>query len=168
LLHPAMLDDLGLPAAIDWHLQNFGKRHGIRVQLLQDQMAERLAPETEAATFRIVQEALTNTARHAHATSCCVSLQRLPNAISVTIEDDGVGFDATENSRSAARRGLGLLGIRERVAQLRGTLRLESSPGKGTRLMVELPARARITTEVGDVGTAPATPAEAADEVLHG
>jgi signal transduction histidine kinase len=168
LLHPAMLDDLGLPAAIDWHLQNFGKRHGIRVQLLQDQMAERLAPETEAATFRIVQEALTNTARHAHATSCRVSLQRLPNAISVTIEDDGVGFDATENSRSAARRGLGLLGIRERVAQLRGTLRLESSPGKGTRLMVELPARARITTEVGDVGTAPATPAEAADEVLHG
>jgi signal transduction histidine kinase len=168
LLHPAMLDDLGLPAAIDWHLQNFGNRHGIRVQLLQDQMGERLQPETEAATFRIVQEALTNTARHAHATSCRVSLQRLPNTISITIEDDGVGFDAAEVSRSAARRGLGLLGIRERVAQLRGTLRLESSPGTGTRLMVELPARTRTTTEVADGATAPITTADAAGEVLPG
>jgi two-component system sensor histidine kinase UhpB len=131
-------------------------------------MAERLAPETEAATFRIVQEALTNTARHAHATSCRVSLQRSPNTISVTIEDDGIGFDATELSRSAPRRGLGLLGIRERVAQLQGTLRLESSPGKGTRLTVELPARARMMTEVADAGTSPATAADAAGEVLHG
>jgi signal transduction histidine kinase len=168
LLHPAMLDDLGLPAAIDWHLQSFGKRHGIRVQLLQERMDERLLPETEAAAFRIVQEALTNTARHAHATSCRVYLQRLPNTVLITIEDDGIGFDATEVSRSGARRGLGLLGIRERVAQLRGTLRLESGPGKGTRLTVELPVETRTTTDDPDVVTAAPTSADAADEVLHG
>jgi signal transduction histidine kinase len=167
LLHPAMLDDLGLPAAIDWHLQSFGKRHDIRVQLLHERMDERLLPETEAAAFRIVQEALTNAARHAQATSCRVYLQRLPNTVLITIEDDGVGFDATEVSWSGARRGLGLLGIRERVAQLRGTLRLESSPGKGTRVTVELPAQSRTTT-IPDVLPAPATTASAAGEVLHG
>jgi signal transduction histidine kinase len=86
----------------------------------------------------------------------------------ITIEDDGVGFDATEISQSTARRGLGLLGIRERVAQLRGTLRLESSPGKGTRLTVELPARIRTTAEAPDVPPAPATAANAAGEALHG
>jgi signal transduction histidine kinase len=168
LLHPAMLDDLGLTAAIDWHLQSFGKRHDIRVQLLHERMNERLPPETEAAAFRIVQEALTNAARHAHATSCRIYLQGLSNTVLITIEDDGVGFDATEISQSTARRGLGLLGIRERVAQLRGTLRLESSPGKGTRLTVELPARIRTTAEAPDVPPAPATAANAAGEALHG
>jgi signal transduction histidine kinase len=168
LLHPAMLDDLGLTAAIDWHLQSFGKRHDIRVQLLHERMNERLLPETEAAAFRIVQEALTNAARHAHATSCRIYLQRLANTVLITIEDDGVGFDATEVSGSGARRGLGLLGIRERVAQLRGTLRLESSPGKGTRLTVELPAQIRTTADPPDVVPAPATTADAAGEALHG
>ena len=168
LLHPAMLDDLGLPAAIDWHLQSFGKRHDIRVQLLHERMDERLLPETEAGAFRIVQEALTNAARHAHAASCRVYLQRLPNTVLITIEDDGIGFDATEALQSGARRGLGLLGIRERVAQLRGTLRLESSLGKGTRVTVELPAQTRTTTDVPDVAPAPATTAGAAGEVIHG
>jgi signal transduction histidine kinase len=168
LLHPAMLDDLGLTAAIDWHLQSFGKRHDIRVQLLHERMNERLPPKTEAAAFRIVQEALTNAARHAHATSCRIYLQGLSNTVLITIEDDGVGFDATEIPQSTARRGLGLLGIRERVAQLRGTLRLESSPGKGTRLTVELPARIRTTAEAPDVPPAPATAANAAGEALHG
>jgi signal transduction histidine kinase len=169
LLHPAMLDDLGLPAAIDWHLQGFGKRHDIRVQLLHERMDERLMPQTEATAFRIVQEALTNVAKHAHAASCRVYLQRLPNTVLITIEDDGVGFDATEASESGPRRGLGLLGIRERVAQLRGTLRLESSPAKGTRLTVELPAQPRSKTDTADVVAAPAAiGGPASGEVLNG
>jgi signal transduction histidine kinase len=168
LLHPAILDDLGLTAAIDWHLQSFGKRHDIRVQLLHERMNERLLPETEAAAFRIVQEALTNAARHAHATSCRIYLQRLANTVLITVEDDGVGFDTTEVSQSGARRGLGLLGIRERVAGLRGTLRLESSPGKGTRLTVELPAQIRTPADVQDAVPASATTANAAGEALHG
>jgi len=154
LLHPPLLDDLGLPAAIDWYLRGFSKRHDIRVDLLHDPMPERLTPETEAAAYRIVQEALTNVAKHAHATVCRVYLQRLPNTVLITIEDNGAGFDLTEAAR-AADRGLGLIGIRERAAHLQGTLRLESAPGKGTRLTVELPARSRTAVEdAGAVETA--------------
>lgn len=147
LLHPALLDDLGLPAAIDWYLRGFGKRHGLRVDLLHERMDERLTPEIEAAAYRIVQEALTNVAKHAQATSCRVYLQRLPTTVLITIEDDGTGFEPAEVQQAGARRGLGLVGIRERVAQLRGTLRLESAPGQGTRLTVELPARARASVD---------------------
>ena len=126
-----MLDDLGLRAAIDWYLRGFSRRHDIRVELLHDRMDERLASETEATAFRIVQEALTNIAKHAHATSCRIYLQRLTNTVLITIEDDGTGFDVADAAPTSPRRGLGLLGIRERVAQLRGTLRLESSPSEG-------------------------------------
>ena len=161
LLHPAMLDDLGLRAAIDWYLRGFSKRHDIRVELLHDRMDERLVPETETAAFRIVQEALTNVVKHAQATSCRIYLQRLTNTVLITIEDNGVGFDLTEAPKSGERRGLGLLGIRERVAQLRGTLRLESSPAKGTRLTVELPAQTRIKTDTADDVTAPVAEAPA-------
>jgi signal transduction histidine kinase len=105
-------------------------------------MPDRLTPEIEAAAYRIVQEALTNVAKHAQATVCRVFVQRLPNTVLITIEDNGAGFDLTAAAR-AADRGLGLIGIRERVLQLQGTLRLESSPGKGARLTVELPARSR-------------------------
>lgn len=147
LLHPALLDDLGLPAAIDWYLRSFGKRHGLRVDLLQDQMDERLSPEIEASAYRIVQEALTNVAKHARAHSCRVYVQRLPNTVLVTIEDDGVGFDGGEPERTDARQGLGLIGIRERASHLGGTVRIESAPGKGTRLTVELPARLRAVVD---------------------
>jgi signal transduction histidine kinase len=143
LLHPAMLDDLGLPAAIDWYLKGFGRRHGVRIELLQDRMDERLAPETEAGIYRIVQEALTNVAKHAQATTCRVFLQRLPNTLLVTIEDDGIGFCPEERSEPGTLRGIGLVGIRERVNQLRGELRLESAPGQGTRLTVEVRADTR-------------------------
>ena len=146
LLHPPLLDDLGLPAAIEWYLRGFSKRHDIRVDLLHDPMPERLTPETEAAAYRIVQEALTNVAKHAHATVCRVYVQRLPNTVLITIEDDGAGFDPTQAAQ-AADRGLGLIGIRERASHLQGTLRLESAPGKGTRLTVELPARSRPAVE---------------------
>jgi signal transduction histidine kinase len=147
LLHPAMLDDLGLAATIDWYLKGFGKRHGVDIELLQDRMDERLTPDTEAGVYRIVQEALTNVAKHAHASTCRVFLQRLTHTLLVTIEDDGVGFRPQDVSKPGASHGLGLVGIRERVSYLRGELRLESAPGKGTRLTIEIPARTR-TLEV--------------------
>jgi signal transduction histidine kinase len=140
LLHPAVLDDLGLPAAVEWALKGFSKRSGVRTELLHDGMDERLAPDTEAAAYRIVQEALTNVGKHADATLCRVFLQRLPHTVLITVEDDGKGFDAAGDKRTEGARGLGLIGIRERVAQCRGTLRLESAPGKGARMTVELPA----------------------------
>jgi signal transduction histidine kinase len=155
LLHPSLLDDLGLAAAIEWYVKGFGKRHGIRVDLLIDRMHERLAPETEVAAYRIAQEALTNVAKHARATLCRVYLQRLPNTLLLTVEDDGVGFDLHGTGGAHGYR-LGLIGIRERTSQLDGTLRLESTPGKGTRVTVELPARPRCSTpEANEVEAAP-------------
>ena len=88
LLHPALLDDLGLPAAVDWYLAGFGKRHGITVELLHEGMDNRLASEIEAAAYRIVQEALTNVAKHASATLAFVYLRRVGEVIHVSIEDD--------------------------------------------------------------------------------
>jgi signal transduction histidine kinase len=143
LLHPSMLDDLGLPATIDWHLKGFARRHTIKVELLSEGLDDRLPPETEASIYRVVQEALTNVAKHAQASTCRVFLQRLANTVLVTIEDDGVGFRPEDVDRPGGGRGIGLVGIRERVAQLRGEFRLETGPGKGTRLTIEVPARFR-------------------------
>jgi len=143
LLHPSLLDDLGLPAAIGWYLDGFGKRHEIAVELLHEGMNERLVPETEAALYRIVQEALTNVAKHAKATLVLVYLRRAGGRVTVTIEDNGVGFDG-----AVAPRGLGLIGIRERVAQLQGTVSLDSAPARGTRLTAELPATVMPVLEV--------------------
>jgi signal transduction histidine kinase len=155
LLHPALLDDLGLPAAIQWYLRGFGKRHQIRVELLHDGMEARLRPEAEANIYRIVQVALTNVVKHAQATTCRVYLQRLPTTILVTIEDDGRGFDPQEIAEAGARRGLGLIGIRERVLQLQGTMRLETAPGKGTRVTVEFPVeRSARAAEAHGAGAA--------------
>ncbi len=142
LLHPAMLDDLGLPAALEWHLRRFSARTGIRAELLQERMDARLATEIETCVYRIAQEALTNVARHSGASTCRLYLQRLTHTVLLTIEDDGQGFSAAEPEPGAGR-GLGLLGIQERVLGFRGTFRLESEAGKGTRLTVELPALLR-------------------------
>ena len=140
LLHPSLLDDLGLAAATQWYLKGFGKRHDLRTDLQQDGMDARLAAGTESAVYRIIQEALTNVAKHARATGCRVYLQHLPNTLLVTIEDDGVGFELNARRPFDGARGLGLVNIRERVAQLGGTVRLETTPGKGTRITVEVPA----------------------------
>ncbi len=163
LLHPSLLVDLGLPEAVDWYLNGFGKRHGIRVELLQDGMERRFPRDLEAAAYRIVQEAATNIAKHAHATTCRVHLRRAGNTVRVTIEDDGVGFDP---SHPASGRSLGLLGIRERAHLLRGTMRLESAPGRGTRVSVELPVAAAVEAEPADGAPTPVLPL-AACEIRH-
>jgi signal transduction histidine kinase len=139
-LHPAVLDDLGLCAALDAYRKEVADRHGIGIELLHDNMQARLPQELEAAAYRVVQEGLTNVVKHAKATRCRVYLQRLTNTVLITIEDDGVGFAVDRVQHAGARAGLGLVGIRERVVQLRGVLRIESAPAKGTRLTVEFPA----------------------------
>jgi len=137
LLHPAALDDLGLAAAIDAALRGLSRRHDIRVEFSKLDMDERLNPVTELAAYRIVQEALTNVARHSRAAHCLVRLMRLSSRIVVEVEDDGAGFDPVVARNSG---GFGLVGIRERAANLGGTFRLVSAPGNGTRITVELPA----------------------------
>jgi signal transduction histidine kinase len=143
LLHPAMLDDLGLPATIAWYLDGFAARTGVRTDLVQERMDDRLAAEIETCIYRIVQEALTNVARHAEASVCRVYLHRQPDAVRLVVEDNGKGFVPGNRGAGHPRTGLGLLGIEERVSGFRGTLRVESAPGRGTRLAVELPGLPR-------------------------
>jgi len=139
LLHPPMLDDTGLAPTLDWYLKGFSERTGIPVDFVHSGMEERPAPEVETCLFRVVQEATTNIARHAAATSCRVYLQRLPASVALTVEDNGSGFEPGAAPRHELE-GVGLLGIEERVTDARGTFRIESAPGRGTRITVELPA----------------------------
>ena len=140
LLHPSVLDDLGLVAALDSLVTDFRRRHHIAVEFLHQGHDHRLQAETERAAYRIAQEALTNIARHGEATTGDVRLTTDPASLTLTIEDNGVGFDVTDVERPGKRRGLGLLSIRERVAGLGGTVRIESAPGRGSRIEVALPA----------------------------
>lgn len=148
LLHPALLDDLGLPAAIEWHLRAFTARHGVNADLQQDNMAKRLAPEVEAAAYRIVQEALTNVAKHARAKACRVTLRRSGESLEISIVDDGLGFESVGVDQFGSRPGLGLVGMRERATQLNGAVTIDSVPGRGTTVRVTLPARPRVAPAV--------------------
>jgi signal transduction histidine kinase len=138
LLHPAALDDLGLPAVIEASLRGLARRHNIRAHLHQVGLNERLPREVELAAYRIIQEALTNVARHAHATECNVRLTQLSDRLLVEVEDNGVGF-VDDSDRPIIARGLGLVSVRERAARLGGTFNVLSSPGEGTRVIVSLP-----------------------------
>lgn len=140
LLHPAALDDLGLPTVIDAALRGLARRHNLRGELHQVGLPPRLTREVELAAYRIVQEALTNIARHARATRCQVRLTGLDRRLLVEVEDDGVGF-VEDTDRPIVARGLGLVSIRERAARLGGTFNILSSPGAGTRLIVTLPEK---------------------------
>jgi signal transduction histidine kinase len=141
LLHPSVLDDLGLPEAVDTYLREFSKRYGVKTRLHQEGMAARFAPDVEVAAYRIIQEALTNVARHAHATQCVVSLVRRLDRCHITVQDDGHGFEASRLEQSGQRKGLGLIGMRERALQLSGMVSVQSTPGEGTRVSIDLPAR---------------------------
>jgi signal transduction histidine kinase len=143
VLHPAMLDHLGLSDTATWYLRAFSRRTGITSELSIDELETRLAPEIEVCTYRVIQEAVTNVARHAGATTCRVRIQRLSRTLQVSIEDDGRGFDPAVAQTSVP--GLGLVSVRERVARLGGRLHVESHVGEGTRLMVELPLAEGVT-----------------------
>jgi signal transduction histidine kinase len=142
LLHPTLLHDLGLPVAVDVYSRDFGQRHGIRVDVSHEGMERRRPTEVELAAYRIVQEGLTNVAKHAGATRAHVSLRSTDEGITIMIEDNGIGFDAAAES-SVESTGLGLVGIRERVARLGGSFTLNSLPGQGARLTVFLPGAAQ-------------------------
>jgi signal transduction histidine kinase len=136
-LRPASLDHLGLVEALRQYAETFSCQHNLAVQLETVGFEhQRLSPTAETALYRIVQEALTNVARHAQASRVGVLLECRGDRLVVIVEDDGLGCDP----RAALRSGrLGLLGIRERAEMLGGNLEMESSPGGGTTLFVEVP-----------------------------
>jgi signal transduction histidine kinase len=151
LLHPSALDDLGLVAALDSLVADFRRRQRVQITFDHDGDDRRHQPETERAVYRIVQEALTNIARHSEATSGRVHVTASSELMTVTIEDNGVGFDVADVERPGKRRGLGLLGIRERVARLGGTVQIESDARRGSRIDVTLPStEQRQVEEVPD------------------
>jgi signal transduction histidine kinase len=134
-LRPLVLDRLGLLPALSLLARNAMRRAGIRVTVSGDE-SERLAPVVEFTLYRIVQEALANVVRHAHACSVKIVLRVDHDKLRCTVRDDGVGGAA---ERFDGSEGLGLVGIRERLGALGGSLRVQSRPKRGTTLQIEIP-----------------------------
>ena len=137
-LRPLILDDLGLVPAIQFLGDGVSRRAGIAV-IVKGSPEDRLPPVVETTLYRIIQEALNNAARHAQATRVTVTLQHTDGQVRCSIRDDGVGFRPAAGAGSNGRRGLGLIGIRERIAPLSGTLEIQSGERKGTELLVTIP-----------------------------
>jgi signal transduction histidine kinase len=134
-LRPKALDDFGLVPALERLVEMFREQTGMKVDLEPRLGEERLPSDVETTLYRITQEALTNIIKHAHAKRVSIVLTRRDGTVSAVIEDDGRGFPAEHGSGN----GLGLLGMRERVALVDGRLTVESSPGSGTTLSIEVP-----------------------------
>jgi len=133
LLRPSMLDDLGLVPALQWQAREVSKRTSMDVSVATELASEDLSDDYKTCIYRVVQEALHNCSRHAQATKVRIRVQQEPNRLSLSIQDDGQGFDVRQT------KGLGLLGIEERVARLGGKCEIHSAPGSGTIVAIELP-----------------------------
>ena len=138
-LRPAMLDDLGLIPALYSYLKGFTEATGIRVSLTAFAGVKELSNAKRTALYRVAQEALTNIARHAQASRGKVIIERLANDVRMQIKDDGKSFDVERVLRFRRIRRLGLLGMRERVEMIGGRFMVESVPGQGTTIQVQIP-----------------------------
>jgi PAS domain S-box-containing protein len=139
-LRPAMLDDLGLAPALQWHLDRVGQRSGLLIRFGTSGLSARLPAELETVCYRVTQEALTNIVRHAQARQVDVDICRQDKEVRLAIHDDGRGFDPpAARTRAQAGGSLGLLSMEERVTLLGGRLELQSAPGQGCRIVAWLP-----------------------------
>ena len=135
LLRPSMLDDLGLVPALEWQGREVSRRGNMEVEVHSEHVSEQLPDEVKVCVYRLVQEALNNAATHAEAKNAKVSVVQTADKIIVEIADDGRGFDPQR------MRGMGILGMEERVRRLGGSLTIQSVPGKGATVKAELPIR---------------------------
>jgi two-component system, NarL family, sensor histidine kinase UhpB len=135
-LRPPVLDDYGLAAALRWYADQFRERTVIDTTVQAEELTERLPLHIETALFRIFQEALSNIARHAHATSVVISLLELKHRFRITIRDNGVGFDPRAEYNQEEQPRWGLMGMRERAEGIGGKLKIRSEPDKGTLVVV--------------------------------
>jgi signal transduction histidine kinase len=133
LLRPSMLDDLGLAPALQWQAREVSKRSGVWVAVTADAIPEDLPEEYKTCIYRVTQEALHNCVQHAGARNIKVVVRQADARLALTVEDDGRGFDP------ALQKGMGLLGIQERITRLGGTFAIDSTPGAGATLCVTLP-----------------------------
>lgn len=149
-LRPALLDDLGLVAAAQKYIENYSRQYNISVEIdVVNLSRERFLPEIEITLYRILQEALTNIAKHAKATQVKVSLKKHRGKLILIIKDSGIGFNAEILSGTASDTCLGIHGMHERVALLSGHFYIDSAEGAGTVITVEIPLRRRKKTESG-------------------
>lgn len=137
-LRPLILDDYGLASAIHWYSAQFTMRTNIPVVFKGQELKQRLNTDIETNLFRIMQEALNNIAKHANASRVNITLEEGKNNVRLKIVDNGIGFNPLDNNKTREKKGLGLIGMRERVEALDGNLIIESSPGKGTQILVEV------------------------------
>jgi signal transduction histidine kinase len=137
-LRPPMLDDYGLLPALQWYANEYSVRTGIAVRVDGDERMQRLPQSSEIALFRIMQEALTNVAKHAHATRVDIALVRSEKQCTLSVADDGSGLDPASLSIAGKRRGLGMVTMRERTQAMGGEFDI-AAPGRGTRVMVRVP-----------------------------
>ena len=138
-LRPTVLDDLGLIPALHSFVKIFSKQTGVHVRLTVYAGVEQLENVKRTVLYRVAQEALTNVARHAHASRVDVTIQKLPRNVGVTIKDNGKSFQVERVLHAKTNKRLGLLGMRERVEMVGGRLRIESAPGTGTTIHAEIP-----------------------------
>jgi signal transduction histidine kinase len=140
-LRPTVLDDLGWIPAIRFLAEGVSKRANLSVQI-KTTITRRLPGPIEIVLYRIVQEALTNAAKHSKASRVWIRIGRKNRLFCCSIEDDGVGFDVRAVQSDGKRRGLGLIGMQERLNGIGGTLSIDSARGRGTRLLIQLPTEA--------------------------
>ena len=138
-LRPPMLDEYGLEDTLEWYADRFTARTELPVDLQNGILSSRLPAPVETALFRITQEALTNVAKYAQAKQVTITLKEDEHMVYLDIADDGVGFDPVEVAGNKQRQSLGLLTMKERALAVGGRCRIESQPGQGTRVIVEVP-----------------------------
>src|SRR5882724_4021406 len=138
LLHPPLLDEMGLESALNWYAQGFGRRSGVDVEVSVAPDIGRLGVEAETAIFRIVQECLTNVHRHSGSTKASIQLMRSSGLITLEVCDQGKGMNPHHRNGEGSP-GVGLAGMRERVRQLRGHLDISSHEGRGTTVVATMP-----------------------------
>ena len=144
-LRPAVLDNLGLAAAVEWQVQDFQKRTGVKAHV-RAELSDRPVPrEVATAFFRVLQESLTNVSRHAGAQTVRVRLREADGQLVLHVSDDGRGISENELSKAGA---FGLLGMRERILPLRGQCEIRGRPGKGTTVHVTVPLNVSESSEL--------------------
>jgi signal transduction histidine kinase len=139
-LRPTVLDDLGWIPAIQFLAEGVSKRANLPIQI-STKAAGRLPTAVEIALYRVVQEALTNATKHARARRVSIRVRRTGRVLCCSIKDDGAGFDLQAVQSDRGRRGLGLIGMRERLNAVGGTLSIDSAPGRGTKLLIRVPVQ---------------------------
>lgn len=153
MFRPGVLDDFGLDQTLDWFARQFSRQAGIEIHFSGALAGGRLPPEESIHVYRIVQEALNNVARHSRATEAWVEMEERERELLLEIRDNGAGFEVGNPAERSPNDGIGLMGMRERAEHLKGTLKVQSTPGKGTAINVRIPLKkapeSRVAEKVG-------------------